>query len=327
MPYGQDSKLGIAFQNSWGTAADVGSMYTMPFLSENISPEVPELLSANMEGRYDEGEAYSGPRNVGGTLVTESQPVTLGVMLKAVFGEPTTTTDSVAAGTFYSHSFKPRTADFDTNVTGNPITVYKNLADGGQVPLYQDAVCTRMELAVANGEFLTQRIDVTGGNVAAKTTSQDIGTATGKKWTWDVTSVQLGGAANTDFANLSIIIDEQATPRWTLRTSRDPARVKRDARRQIRVNGTVKFTDQTEYDNFLAFSTQALDITMTGTVEIRSGYYDVVRIIVPAFKYLSYPLDHPDPSEHMVSFNGKGDYHVGSGTSIEVILTNTQQNF
>lgn len=327
MPYGQDAKLGIAFQNSHGTSANVDSMYLIPFLSESITPQNPELLSENMEGRYDEGEAYVGARNVGGTINSEAQPETLGVFLKAVLGEPTTALNSVAAGAFWAHTFQPRTGDFDTNVTGNPLTVYKNLADGGQVPLYQDVVGTRLELSVANGEFLTMQLDTTGGNVAAKTTSQDIGAASGKKWTWDVTSVQLGGSANTDFANLTIVVDEQASPRWTLQTSRDPDRVKRDGRRQIRVNGTIKFTDQTEYDLFLANTTQALDVTMTGTVEIRSGYYDVVRVVVPAFKYLTYPLEFSDPSEFQVSFEGKGDYHTGSGTSIEITLTNTKDSF
>lgn len=326
--YGQDAKVGFAFQNSHGTpVTDIGSFYTMPFLSESISPDVPELLSLNMEGRFDEGEAYAGPRNVGGTLTNESQPVTLGVMMKAMFGEPVTTSNSTALGEFFDHVFKPRTADFDVNGISVPMTMHKNLADGGQVPVYQDLIATRLELSLANGEFLTGAIAFTGGAVAAKTTSDTLAAATGKKWTWDVTSVQLGGAANTDFGELTIVVDEQASPRWTLQTSRDPDRVKRDDRRQVRVNGTIKFSDQTEYDKFLASSTQALEIHLTGTVEIRSGYYDALNIKVPAFKYLTYPIEFADASEVQISFDGKADYHVGSGCSIQFTLTNTQAAF
>jgi hypothetical protein len=280
-----------------------------------------------MEGQFDEGEAYSGPRNVGGTLSTEAQPVTIGVLLKACMGNPTTATNSVAAGVFYTHTFKPRTADFDVNVTGNPITMHKNLADSGQVPVYRDLVATRLELNIANGEFLTAAVAFTGGVVGSKVSSQALSAATGKKWTWDVTSIQLGGSANVDFGEITVIIDEQATPKWTLQTSKDPAKVKRDAKRQIRINGTVKFNDQTEYDLFLASTAQVFKLTMTGTVEIRSGYYDVVDIHVPSFKYLSYPIEFSDPSELQVSFTGKGDYNVGSGTSIQITLTNTQGSF
>jgi hypothetical protein len=323
MPYGQNAKIGLAFQNSHGTVAEVDSMYSMPFLSESITPDVPELLSGNMEGRFDEGEAYSGPRNVAGTLRTEAQPITVGVLLKALMGDPTT----VNSNNIYTHTFKPRTADFDTNVTGNPLTMYKNLADGGQVPLYQDLVFTRLMFDLSNGELLTVDADATGGVVAAKTTSQNIGVAVGRKWPWDVTSVELGGAADVDFEALEIIVDEQASARWTLQNTRDPARVKRDARRQVRVNGTVKFRDQTEYDIFLADTLQKLKITLTGTTEIESGYFDTVQFEFPSFKYLTYPLDFPDEAEKIVRFEGKGDYNVGSGHSVVITVINTQASF
>jgi len=328
MPYGQDARVGLGFQNSHGTAVtDIGSFYRMPFLSESITPENPELLSLNMEGRYDEGEAYVGARNVGGTIANEAQPVTVGVLLKAMFGDPVTVSNSVALGEFWAHTFNPRTADFDVNVINQPMTMHKNLADGGQVPVYQDLVATRLEMGVANGEFLMANVNFTGGVVGAKQTSDTLAAATGKKWTWDVTSIQLGGAANTEFANLTIIVDEQASPRWTLQTQQDPARVKRDGRRQVRVNGTVRFLDQTEYDIFLANTTQALRITMTGTTEIRSGFFDVLDVVVPSFKYLTYPVEFPDPAELQITFEGKAEYHVGSATAIEFTLTNTQNNF
>jgi hypothetical protein len=322
MPYGQDAKMGIAFQNSHGTAANANSYYPIPFLSESFTPTYPELLSENMEGRFDEGEGYSGARNVGGTLSMEAQPVTVGVFLKALCGTPTL----ITSGSLTTHVFKPRTADFDANVTGNPVTIYKNLADGGTVPIYRDMVATSIDFSVSNGEFLTAAVNMTGGVVDTKIASIDIGVAVGKKWTWDVTSLQLGGSANTDFSDVSISIDEQASERHVLQTSRDPARVKRDGRRQVRINGTVRFEDQTEYDLFLAQTTQAFRLTMTGPVEIQSGYYDVLDIVAPAFKYLSYPIEFSDPAELAVTFEGKADYHVGSGTSIQISLTNTWAN-
>lgn len=328
MPYGQDAKVGLAFQNSHGDAVtDIGSFYRMPFLSESITPEVPELLSQNMEGRFDEGESYSGARNVAGTISNEAQPVTIGVLMKAIFGDPVTVSNSTALGEFWEHTFKPRTADFDINATGNPMTLHKNLADGGQVPTYQDLVCTRLQFAISNGEFLNVDAAFTGGVVATKQTSDTIAAATGKKWTWDVVSLELGGSANTDFGTITVTVDEQASPRWVLKTSKDPDRVKRDGRRQVRVNGTIKFTDQTEYDLFLASTSQELKLTLTGTEAIRSGFFNVLGITVPAFKYLSYPIEFADPAELQIAFDGKADYHVGSGTSIEFTLTNTQQNF
>jgi hypothetical protein len=95
----------------------------------------------------------------------------------------------------------------------------------------------------------------------------------------------------------------------------------------VRVNGSVRFSDQTEYDKFLAQTTQELKLTMTGTVPIQSGYYDVLGFDIPAFKYLAYPVEFADASELEVSFEGKADYHVGSATSIAVTLVNTKAAF
>jgi len=324
MPYGQDAKIGIAFQASHGDAVtDVGSFYPMPFLSESVTPNVPELISMNMQGRFDEGEAYAGARNVGGTISNESQPVSLGVALKAICG----TSTIVSSNAIFTHTFKPATSDFDTNVINIPLTMWKNLADAGQVPVYQDLVATRLELSVTNGEFLTAALNLTGGVVAAKTTSQALAVAEGKKWTWDVTSIELGGAANTEISALTVIQDESDTPRWTLQTSRDPARVKRDAHRQIRINGTIRFMDQTEYDLFIAGTAQNLKITLTGAIAVESGYFNQLTIEVPSFKYLSHPLEFSDPSELQVGFEGKADYNIGSGHSIKYTVINTQANF
>jgi len=323
MPYGQDAKLAIAFQNSRGTAASTSSLYSIPFLSESLTPQYPELLSQNMEGRFDEGEAYSGARQVAGTIVTEAQPITVGVILKALLGDPT----SVTSTSHYTHTFTPRTSDFSPDEINNPVTAHKNLADGGQVPVYRDLVATRAEFNLRNGEFLTAGIDFLGGVVGTKVNSIALTAAVGKKWTWDVTSVELGGAATTDIDALTVTIDEQASPRWTLQTSKDPDRVKRDGRRQIRVNGTIKFTDQTEYDIFLAETTQELKVTMTGNVEIQSGYFDVFQIDIPSFKYLAYPVAFPDPAELVVSFEGKAEYHTGSASSVAFVLVNTQATF
>ena len=324
MPYGQDAKLAIAFQNSRGTAASASSLYLIPFLSESLTPNYPELLSENMEGRFDEGEAYAGPRQVAGTIVSEAQPITIGVMLKAILGNPTT----VNSDDIYTHTFKPRTGDFSPDEINNPMTAWKYLATNENFPVYQDLVAVRAEFSVANGEFLQAALDVLGGVVGTKADSDtNLGTAVGKKWTWDVTSFELGGAANTDLSALSVVIDEQSSPRWTLKTSKDPDRVKRDGRRQIRVNGTIKFEDQTEYDKFLAGSVQSFKATMTGPVEIQSGYYDVFQVIVPSFKYLAYPVNFADPSELQVTFEGKAEYHTGSATSIAIVLVNTQASF
>lgn len=323
MPYGQDAKLALAFQNSRGVAANISSAFLIPFLSESVQPNVPELLSNNMEGRYDEGEAYAGPRQVNGTIVSEAQPITAGVFLKALMGNPTTTT----SGSVRTHVFRPRTSDFSPDEINVPMTCWKNMADVGSMLVYRDLVAVRGEFSVNNGEFLQMTLDALGGVVGTKVASASLGSAAGKKWTWDVTSTEVGGSASSLIQTLSVVIDEQASPRWALKTSKDPDRVKRDGRRQIRISGTMKYVDQQEYDKFLDLSTQALRVTMTGPTEIQSGFFETIVITIPAFKYLAYPMGFPDPSEKLVQFEGKAEFHAGSDCSIAITLVNTQTSY
>jgi hypothetical protein len=241
------------------------------------------------------------------------------VFLKALMGTPVTVTSLL----HYTHTFKPRTTDFSVDEIGAPITAWKNMADAGSMFVYTNLIATRGEFSCSNGEFLRMSLDVVGGTVGSQVASASLGTAVGKNWTWDVTSFELGGAANTELQNLTVIIDEQATPKWTLRTSKDAARVKRDARRQIRVNGTIRFRDQVEYNNFITETSQALKVTFTGTVVIQSGYYDVFQVIVPSFKYLTYPAAFPDAAELLVSFEGKAEYHTGSATAVAFVVVNS----
>ena len=324
MGYGQDSKIGLAFQTSWGTAADTSSLYNIPFISESVTPERPELIGQNNFGRFDEGIGEAGPQNVGGTIQGEAQSRALGVFLKALCGSATTTQVLLDVNT---HKFTPMTADFDVNVTGIPMTYYKNVADGASAYFYKDLIGTALELSLSNGEFLMMNMTFTGGGVgmiASLAVTDDLS----ERFTWDVTSIQLGGAANTEFSDLTITIDEQASVRHTLRTSRDPSRVKRDDKRQVRVSGTLLYNDPGEYNSyFLANSYQALTINLKeSAVEIQSGYYDEVLIEIPRFKYLAYPIPL-ETGELQVSFEGKADYHAGSGHSIAITVQNTQANY
>lgn len=322
MPYGSNAKIGLAVQNSWGTAASVNSLFSVPFIDEDITPDRPELIGQNNFGRFDEGAAYPGPENVGGTISGEAQSRVLGLYFKALFGDADTTVSSLSLRT---RTWTPRQSDFDVNASGVPMTFHANLDDGGQALQYHNLVLTGLELAATAGEFYTYNANFTGGNVG-KVNSVAIDVDDTSRFTWDVTSLQLGGAANTLFSSFNLSINENASAKWNLKTDRNPDRVKRDSKRTIRVSGTLRFDDQTEYDHFISNSAQQLVIHLKGQTEIQSGYYDELTIDIPKFVYLSYPIPLSQ-GETEVSFDGKADYHAGSGTAIAVTLQNTQANY
>ena len=186
--YGQKSNIGICFQDSFGTS-NVNSIHWMQFVSEDITLKKEPLKSQNMRGIFEEGDAYEGVNTVEGSMEMEAHPISLGVMLTAVFGAP------VSSGTGpYSHVWKPAVTDFDDYSAGIPFTLYKYLNDGGSAFLYYDLNGSSIEMNVANGEFLKSVLAVTGGNFEQLADVAESYPA-GKRWTWDVASVSFGGTA------------------------------------------------------------------------------------------------------------------------------------
>jgi hypothetical protein len=319
MPYGQNATIGIAFQNSFGTPAAVGSLHHMPLLNEDISFTQEELISQNLNGRFDEGDAYSGPRGAPGQIEAEAQPRALGALLKAVVNEPITTT---VASFVRQHVYNPRTTDWDRNGPNRPVSYYKHLADSNSAQMFYDLFGARMELQQVAGGFLIVRVGLVGGK-RTTVASTGIPIDSTRRWPWNTASLSLSGVRNTDFTDLTITHDEGVEARHTLDGQLFPNRVKRATPRTIRVGGTVIFENQEELDKFVNEVEQPFSVTFRGTTEIQSGYFDTFTIEMPRFKYLAYPTNVGGPGELEVAFQGKADYHPGSGQSVRYILTNT----
>lgn len=319
MPYGQNASIGIAMQNSFGTAAAVGSIHQIPLLNEDIGLSQEELISQNLNGRFDEGDAYSGQRQYGGQLECEAQPKALGALLTAVINDPVQTQ---VASFVQSFVFTPRTSDFDRNIPNRPVSYYKWLAEADSAQLFYDLAGTRLELQQSAGGFLLARVGFVGGKRSV-VASQDLTLDSSRRWPWNTASLSLGGSAVTDFTDITITHDEGVQARWTLDGSRDANRAKRATSRTIRIAGTLIFESPTELNNFVNETEQSLVLTFRGTTAIQSGYFNQLQISMPAFKWLDYKPAVRGPGETEVSFTGKADYHPGSGHSVQYTLQNT----
>jgi len=319
--YGQTTKLAMGFQNSWGTA-NVSSLHWVPFLSESMKLDVPPLISQNMRGIFDEGEHYDGPKTVGGDVDVEAQAIPLGMVLASFFGNPTST--KVASTAVYNHVFLPQTSDWSSTCVKRPVTMMRQFETGSAQQFYNLNGAT-LEMNIANGEFMTAKVGFVGGgfNQLAPVSSS---LPQGKKWTWNQTSVSLGGTARGDVVNLSVKLDDSIEAQHTL-GDEYPTRIKRTGFRTISIEGTLKFDSQDEYQQFLARSERELDVTFLGNTAISSGYYDKLRIQVPLMRYVDFPPNAGGPGAIEVGFSGKGVYSVTSATAIKVTLTNTATTY
>lgn len=318
MSYGMKTNVGMCFQNSYGTAL-TQSIYWIPYLSEGFAVTKEPLISEGMTGIYDEGAHYEGVNANDGKLDFEAHPIIFGAMLKALMGNPT----SVNSGAIYTHTFKPRTSDFDIYAAGNPVTIVKDLGDSGSMHQYYDMVASKLSLSVANGEFLKGSLELMGGKysqVAAAAASF----ISAKNWTWDVASVALAGTANGDLQDLNLELDEALENKHTLNNTKTPSRTKRSGRRTLSVGGTLVFDSQTEYQQFLSQSERNLTVYFKGPTQIQSGYYETLQVIVPLFRYAEFKPVAGEAGKITVGFSGKGVYSTTSATALHFILVNTQ---
>ncbi len=318
--YGQNVEVGISFQDSYGTS-NVDSMYWLPILSEDVGINKPPLVSQELRGIFDEGATYEGPNTCDGNVEMEADPIAIGVMLKAALDQ----SSSVAADDAYTHTFIPAVADFDEKCAGIPLTLYKFMDDGGSASLFYDLAGSELEIGITQGEFMTARLALVGGNFSQ---IADISPSfpEGKKWTWDTVSYSIGGTGLDTVTELTVTLTNNMEAQHTVASDRNkfPTRVKRTGFRMVSISGTMKFENQDEYQQFISQSERELDITLTGNVEVASGYYDTLRIQAPLSRYSEFKPSAGGPGPLEVSFTSRGVYSTSSATALRVTLTNTQ---
>lgn len=319
MSYGQKSHVAVAFQNSWDNS-NVTSLYHIQHLDESVGLNIPPLIDESARGVFDEGDGYGGPRTVDGDLTINAKSIPLGVLLRGLMGPASTS----ATGSMTAHLFKPRSSDFDDKSAGDPISYLKYMDDGGSASLFYNLNIGMMEFGANNGEFLTAKAGFVGGSF-----SQNAEVAasypTGKRFTWDASSVQIDGSANCTLRALTITIEESLEGMHTLCNTEYPTRVKRTGSRTIAVGGTVIFDDQTEYQKFIAQTEQSMKVSFMGSVVTGdTDQYDQIEFDIPALRYTEFKPVAAGAGKTEVAFTGSAKYHTNSATAIAITLTNTQ---
>lgn len=318
--YGMKTNIGLSFQNSFNTPL-TNSIYWLAFMSEDFAVAKEQLISESMRGVFDEGTHYEGLNSVDATLELEAQAIPLGAVLKAAFGNPTTT--QATSASVYTHVYKPRTSDFDAFAANIPCTIVKQLGDSGSAHHFHNMVASKFGLSIANGELLKCSVGFMGGEYSQKV-AVAASYPTGKHWSWDVTSVTLATSAQGALTDLNIEIDESLENKHTLGTQKTPSRTVRSGFRTLSIDGTLLFDNQNEYQKFIDQSERELIVHLRGTVEISSGYRDELTIKVPLFRYAEFKPVAGGPGKIEASFSAKGVYSPSSATALQIALVNTQ---
>lgn len=314
---GMDSKLGLSFQTSYGTAL-TSSMHWLEPVNDSISLKKAQIVRQGMRGIYDEGAHQEGANTVDGDVTIEAKAIPLGVLLSA------TNLDSlVTSGSVITHTFKPRTADWDGYSAERPFTYHKGMGDTGSAQLYADMNGNNLELSIANGELLTAKLGMVGGTysqIAAIAASYP----TGDALQWSVSSISIAGTARDNIKALTITQDNALEAKHVLKTTKYPSRVKRSGMRSINIAGTLLFDNQTDLQTFVSQTEQRLLVSLVTATQIQSGYYESFTVDVPSMRFTDHPQAIPGAGELEIGFSAKGVYNVGSACAITYTLVNTK---
>ncbi len=328
MSQNERGNFALALQNSYGgydgfvnptSYYNVSSLEHMVILSHDVGLDIPPLYEESLAGKYDEGVTEDGPRMVAGTINFNAHPIDIGHLISYAFGAAAT---SVQSNNYYTHTFQPVVTDPHDLCASRPLTML-DYRDTGSAFLFYDIAGSAIEIAIANGDFAKINMEVAGGNFT-RIANVSPTYIDGRRFKWDQTSISIDGTANLDIRDITIKLNNNVEAQHTNVPSPYPSRIKRTALRNVEVNGTVRFNNHTELDEFLNQSERELVLTMTGPAEAASGYNETLEITLPSFRYEEYKPVPTGPGPVELSFTGRGKYNSGSGTAIQITLVNTR---
>ena len=330
MSIGRRGHIGLGIEEpvdgetgGWGEGVESG-VY-LPFVSESLSLDIEQLISASQKGIVDESPSYSGLKSIGGDIVVEVYPNSFGYLLASALGQPT----SAKAGTSaYSHAFEPSQEDWDKNCPIQPYTI-EVYRDNGDAFRYLGGVVNTLNVSFGTSEKIMR---ATAGIIGKEYESLEKTTPsleTTNPFKWDQAVIKIATVQNNDIESFNFNLNNGLVGVPTLNNTSLISRIYRDAARTVECGMTIDFVNQTQYAIFEAQTEQAFEITLTGakieTVTEVDHHYKMV-IEIPKLRYTAYPINVSGDGRITSSVSGKAKYDTSSGYAIKITLTNTVDN-
>lgn len=309
--------IGIAKESTWGTAV-AATDYADAF-SENLSLTKERFDLKNLSGTFAEPDDAVGLDRVAGEIVTSGYPTILGMLLKSAFYSESGTV--IQSGALWRTDFITTTSEFSATAASQPYTleIFRDVTSSHR---YTGCIVNRLQMAIAPNAPLRLTASFIGqqASVIAKTTPTFPGSPLAP-FTFDTCSASIGGAGTARLENVTISVDNLLSGTPALNASALIARIRRSAAQLVTISGQFDFTDNTEYNDFVAQTERAMKFTMTKA----SSFQFVVEM--PRVVYTAFPLGIPGKDRLVVSFEGKARYLTSSALAISCQLTHTRSNW
>lgn len=307
--------IGIAKETTWGTG--VAAANFIEALSEGFVSDIERFETRNIIGGLYEPDDEAGIKRHEGELVFAVHPEIVGYVLNGVMGSNSVTV--VLSGSLHTNEFFMADTIQNSLHPLPPYTfeVYRpGATDVSTAFQFAGAQFTSAEFNISPNQDLrcTTNMIAKTRNMIAKTTPTFPSSPVGP-FTWDVASLELGGAAVARVEALTINIDNQLEGVPTIIASDEIAKVRRTGSQMIRLSGTVEFEDFTDFDTFRNQTEQAVRATLTMTDSFQL-VFDVPRAI-----FIEYPVQMGGRDRVTVDFEMMARYHTGSASALRVGLT------
>lgn len=325
MSYGMLGHMGISVQESYGTATN--SWEYAPIVSESLTTNIEQLVEESMRNRFDEPPTQKGVITVAGDIVFEPHPIAVGHFLRGAIGAASVTfSDTVAAGGLATWVFTPPQTDFTSGVCALPPYTLHIHRDSTKAWQFTDSVVNQLTIEIAGGTITKCTASIIA-RVSSLMTATSPTFDTDAPWTWEGTTVSIGGNPNTDLTDATITFNNNVENMTVLDGNDYQGKTLRAGYRNYGVSGTACFLTQTEYNIFRAQTEQAFVFTMVSNANISANSYASLAINLPLVRYTNYPVNMGGPGLLTVGFEGNGKYSTGVSYGAQYTLVNTRETY
>jgi hypothetical protein len=324
MPQGALSHIGIGKETTFGTA--VAASDYLRFISESLTEEIEQVISAAMGGIFDEGASYEGAHTIAGDLVYEAYPNGLGHLLRAAVGAPVTTQpDASGSPTVYQHVFTPIQTNFSS---ASALPPYSLEIDRNFSQAFQYAGCLVNDLTVSFGTD-TKIMQATAAIIAKKLsmiTATSPTLETTSPFLWNQAAISINSGANTDVQTLDFGVNNSLEGRATIDGTKEVSRILRNGKRSFPVNFTFDLQDLTEFNRFRNQTEISASIVLTGALISGSQNFKLL-IEIPKLRYTAFPINVGGAETITAQVTGQAKYDATSAYAMRVTLTNTKASY
>ena len=316
MTYGFSGHIGIGRETTaWGTAAAATDHFKA--LSESLSTDIERFETINIHAALYEPDDSAGMRSHEGDVVFAAHPISVGYFLMGAMGiNSASFTES--SSILVTNQFTMAVADAGS-LSALPAHTLEIFRDVTSSHRYAGCQFNTLELNIAPNQDVRCSVGVISKSqdLIAKTTATFPASSI-EAFTFDTTSIALGGTATAKIEALTITIDNILEGVPTLNNDTDVYRIQRAGVQTVRVSGTIAFDDVTEYQNFKNQTEQSLVANWTKPNSF------AMKVDIPRMVYNAWPVGIGGRDRQTVEFSGMARYHVGSASAIKITLTTTQ---